>query len=157
MYSCHLILPVYTCHPAIYLGPNMVEVMKITVTSFKRSHACAATLSAPNPAAVHDGPTSLLETPGHSQASLGSLLWGHCSFPLGPSAHKFLFVPSKSLFPQSCVHSGSAMVGLMATSSKRAYAIPRSVCCTQSPCPCGRPLLTCSSTADTQTQFTRFV
>ena len=25
------------------------------------------------------------------------------------------------------------------------------VCCTQSPCPCGRPLLTCTSTGDTQT------
>ena len=28
-----------------------------------------------------------------------SLLWGHCSFLLGPGAHKLLFVPSKSLFP----------------------------------------------------------
>ena len=27
------------------------------------------------------------------------------------------------------------------------------VCCTQSPCPCGRPLLTRSSAGDTQTQF----
>ena len=43
------------------------------------------------------------------------------------------------------------MVGLTATSSKRAYAAPRSAA--QSPCPCGRPLLTCSSAADTQTQF----
>ena len=56
-----------------------------------------------------------------------SLLWGHCSFLLGPDAHKFFScVPSKSLFPQSCVSSGSSMVGLMATSSKRAYAIPGS-------------------------------
>ena len=50
---------------------------------------------------------------------------GHCSFLLGPGAPKF-FMPSKSLFPQSCVSSGVAMVGLMATSAKRAYAIPRS-------------------------------
>ena len=55
-----------------------------------------------------------------------SLLWGHCSFLLGPGAHKVLFVPTKSLFPQSCVSSGGSMVGLMATSSKRAYAKPRS-------------------------------
>ena len=34
-----------------------------------------------------------------------SLLWGHCSFLLSPGAHKVLFVPSKSLFPQSCVSS----------------------------------------------------
>ena len=27
------------------------------------------------------------------------LLWDHCSFLLGPGAHKVLFVPSKSLFP----------------------------------------------------------
>ena len=55
-----------------------------------------------------------------------SLLWGHCSFLLGPGAYKVLFVPSKSVFPQSCVSSGGSMVELMATSSKRAYAIPRS-------------------------------
>ena len=42
-----------------------------------------------------------------------------------PGAHKGLFVPSQSLFPQSCVSSSGSMVGLMATSSKRAYAIPR--------------------------------
>ena len=45
---------------------------------------------------------------------------------LDPDVHKFLFVPSKSLFPQSCVSSGGSMVGLMATSSKRAYAILKS-------------------------------
>ena len=56
-----------------------------------------------------------------------SLLWGHCSFLLGPDAHKFFScVPSKSLFPQSCVSSGSSMVGTMVTFSKRAYSIPRS-------------------------------
>ena len=56
----------------------------------------------------------------------GCLLWGHCSFLLGPGVHKVLFVPSKSLFPKSCVSSGGTMGGLMVTSSKRAYAIPRS-------------------------------
>ena len=65
----------------------------------------------------------LLDTQGQVWVSL---LWGHCSFLLGPSAHKVLFMPSKSLFPESCVSSGSSMVGLMATSSKRAYAIPKS-------------------------------
>ena len=33
------------------------------------------------------------------------LLWGNCSILLGPGAHKVLFVPTKSLFPQSCVSS----------------------------------------------------
>ena len=40
-----------------------------------------------------------------------NILWGHCSFLLGPSAHKVLFVPSKSLFPQTCVSSDGSMVG----------------------------------------------
>ena len=125
----------------------MVEVMKIKATSFKKSHACTATLRAPNPAAGPGRPTPpqrLLDT--HRQVWV-SLLWGHCSFLLSSGAHKVLFVPSKSLFPQSCVSSSSSMVGLMVTSSKRAYAIPRSachtqVCCTQSPCPRSSPLLT---------------
>ena len=34
-----------------------------------------------------------------------SFLWGLCSFLLGPGVHKVLFVPSKSLFPQSSVSS----------------------------------------------------
>ena len=62
----------------------------------------------------------LLDTHGHVWVSL---LWGHGSFLLGPGMHKLLFVPSKSLFPQSCVSSDSSTVGLKATSSKRAYAI----------------------------------
>ena len=55
-----------------------------------------------------------------------SLLWGNCSFLLGPGAHKVLFVPSKSVFPQPCVCSGGSMVGLVVSSSKRAYTTPRS-------------------------------
>ena len=58
--------------------------------------------------------------------SLGqSLVWSPLLSP-GSSAHRVLFVPSQCLFPQSCVSSGGSMVGLMVTSSKRAYAIPRS-------------------------------
>ena len=52
----------------------MVEVMEIMATSFKRSHAGTATLSAPNTAAGHCPPMPLLETPGHSWASLGQFL-----------------------------------------------------------------------------------
>ena len=107
-------------------GQTMVEVMRIMVTSFQRSHACTATLSAPDPAASHCQPMSLPKTSGHYQQVWVSHIWGHCSFLLGPGAHKVLFVPSKSLFPQSSVSSGSSMMGLMVTSSKRTYVIPRS-------------------------------
>ena len=57
-------------------GQTMVEVMKIMVISFKRSHAHTATLSAPNPAAGHCWPTPAPETPGHSQESLCQSLVG---------------------------------------------------------------------------------
>ena len=104
----------------------MVGVMKIMVTSFNRSPALTAVLSAPDPAAGHPRSVSTGGPWTHRQVWV-SLLWGHCSFLLGPSAHKVLFVPSKNLFPQCCVNSGGSMVGLMVTSSKRAYATPRSI------------------------------
>ena len=87
---------------------------------------CTATLRAPNLQQATANPRlrgRLLDTPG--QVSV-SLLWGLCSFLLGSGAHKVLFVPSKSLFPQFCVSSDSSIVGLMVTFSKRAYGIPRS-------------------------------
>ena len=111
--------------PPCYLtwSQTLVEIMKIVLTSFRRSHAGTAILSAPNPAAGHCWPTPLPERPGHSGQIWVSPMWGHCSFLLGPGAHKVLFVPSKSLFPQSCESSGGSMGGLMVTSSERAYAI----------------------------------
>ena len=107
-------------------GQTMVEVMKIMATSFKRSHHVLPH-SVP-PTLQQATPNTrlcwrLLDT--HGQVWV-SLLLGHCSFLMGPSVHKVLFVPSKSLFPQSYVSSGSSVVRLMATSSKRTYAIPRS-------------------------------
>ena len=80
-------------------------------------------------------PWRLLATHGHIWVSF---LCGHFSFLLGPGAHKVLFVPSKRLFPQSCVSSGGSIVGLMATSSKRAYAISRSAL-PRSPAPAAGP------------------
>ena len=103
----------------------MVEVMKIMLISFKRSHAL-----------LHSAPQTLQQVtvnPHLNRRLLDthervwvSLSWGYCSFLLGLDAHKVLFVPFKSLFSQSYVSSGTSMVGLMVTSSKRAYAIPRS-------------------------------
>ena len=101
------------------------EIMKIMVTSFKRCHARTALRSAPNPAAGHADP-SLCQGLQDNYGKIGtSLVCSHCSFLLSPGVHKVLFVSSKSLFPQSCVSSDGSMVGLMVTSSKRAYAIPR--------------------------------
>ena len=83
-----------------------MEVMRIMVTSFKVSHAPTAALSALTLKQTTANPRPhwrLLDTHGQIWVSL---LWGHCSFLLCPGAHKVLFVPSKILFPQSCVSSG---------------------------------------------------
>ena len=111
-----------------------------------------AALSAPNPAAGHPQPTRLLETPGHSQASLGqtpvkSLLLSPGSW----CAHNFVCALQGSVSPvlhklwrlYDGVNGDLLQEGLCHTQ----------VCCTQSPCPCSRPLLTCTSTGDTQIQF----
>ena len=104
----------------------MVEVMKIMMTSSKR----------PTRALLHSVPLTLqqaifepclhqrfLDTHGYVWVSF---LWGYCSFLLGPGVHNILFVLSRSLFPHSCVSPGSPIMGLIVTSSKRAYVIPRS-------------------------------
>ena len=52
----------------------MVELMKIMATSFNRSCARTATLSASNLAAGHCLPTPSLETPEPLQAGLGQSL-----------------------------------------------------------------------------------
>ena len=86
----------------------------------------------------------LLETPGQSQTSLGQSLLGSLLIISWVLVHiRFCLCPPR-FCPQSCVSSGSSMVGLMATSSKRAYAIPRSIA-PRAPAP--------ASIGDTQTQF----
>ena len=95
--------------------------MNIMTTSFKMPCACTATLTAPSPAAGPCRPALLLETAGHSKASLGQSLVR--SLLLSPGScytqgFGFFFFPSENLFPQYCVSSGNSMVQLMATSSR---------------------------------------
>ena len=104
-----------------------MEVMKTTATSFKIVHVRTGTCVAPP--ALQQATADpclhrrLLDTHGLVWVSLS---WGHCFLLLASAAHKVLFVPSESLFPQTCVNSGGSMMGLMATFFKWAYAIPRS-------------------------------
>ena len=103
----------------------MVEVMTTMVASFKRFRDGTATLSPPDPAAGHCRPTPLPETPGHSRASLGrSLVESLLLSPGSWCAQGFVRALQESISP--VLSSWGSMVGLMATSSKRAYAIPRS-------------------------------
>ena len=130
----------------------MVEVMKIMATSFKRSHASPAGLSAPNSAACYNRPTPPPETPGHSWASLGQSLVG--SLLLSPGSwctqgsvgalpESVSSVLCNFWWPYGGVNGDLLQEGLCHTQA----------CCTQNPHPCGSPLLTCTSTRDAQTQF----
>ena len=104
----------------------MVEVMKIMATSLKKFHAHIATLSAPNPSAGHHQPTPLPETSRKSQASLGQSLVGSLLLSLGSWYVQVSLCALQESVSQSCISSGSSVMGLMVTSSKRDYAIPRS-------------------------------
>ena len=130
----------------------MVEVMKIMATSFKRSHAGTATLSAPNPAAGHCQPRPPPATPGHSRASLGQVFCGVTA----PFSWVLVHTGSvcalqESISPVLCkfwwlyggVNGDLLQEGLCYTQ----------VCCNQRPCPCDSPLLTRTTTGDAQTQF----
>ena len=98
----------------------MVEVMKIMVTSSKRSLACTAALHASDPAAGHCRPTPPLETPGHSWACLGQFFVGSLLLSPGSWCVQGFVGALQESVPPSCVVSGGSMVGFMATSSKRA-------------------------------------
>ena len=71
-----------------------------------------------------------------------------------------LYYPSSSLMWDTIVLQcvgrllGGSTVGLLGTSSKRAYATGcvTQICHTQSPCLFDRPLLTCIFTGDSETQ-----
>ena len=126
--------------------------MKIMASSFKRSHVCTATLSAPNPAAGQHQSMPPLETPGHSRASLGQSLVGPLLLSPGSWCAKgFVCVLPESASPVLCefwqlyggVNGNLLQEGLCHTQ----------VYCTQSPCPCSSPLLTHTSSGGTQTQF----
>ena len=109
------------------LGPNYGGGNEDNGNLLQKSQACTATLSAPKPAAGYRQPTPLLETLGHSQASLGQSLVGSLLLSPGSCCARGSVWALQESISQSCVSSGSSMVGLMATSSKRAYAMPRSI------------------------------
>ena len=71
--------------------------MKIMVTSFKRSCARTVALSAPDHAAAHASARDSWTLTGKS-GSVSSGVTAPFSWVL---VHKVLFVPSKSLFPQT--------------------------------------------------------
>ena len=138
--------------PVIYLVPNCGGGNGDNGDLLQRSHACTATLTAPNPAAGHLWSTPLLETPGHSQVSLGqSLVWSLLLSPGSWCTQGSVCALQESVSPVLCkvwqlyggVNRDLLQEGLCHTQ----------VCCTQSLCFCGRTLPAHTFTGDTQTQF----
>ena len=124
---------------------TMVEVMKIMLTSFKMSCACSASLSVPKPAVGQHWSTPLLETPGHSQASLGQSLVG--SLLLYP---RFWCTQGSVCALQESISPVLCKFWWLCGAVKGDLLLQEGLChtqvyCTQSPCPCSRPLLTCTS------------
>ena len=105
---------------------TIVEVMKIITTSFKCSHAWTAAFSAPSPTAVHCWPTPLLETPGLLWASLGQSLVGSLLLSPGSWCTQGSVCALQESVSPVLYKFWRLCGGLMVTSSKRAYAIPRS-------------------------------
>ena len=110
----------WSCVPSLLLtcGQTMVEVMKIMMTSLKDPRHV---LLKPMPPTLQHATTD----PHSSWKLPDTLRQVSCWVTVPGSWCTRFFVPAKSLFSQSCLSSGCSMVGLMATSSKMAYAIPR--------------------------------
>ena len=116
--------------------------------SFQRSHAYTAALNAP--ACSKPRPTPLPQTPGFSGASPGQPLLGSLLLSPGSQcAQSFVCALQESVSPVLCkcwrfyggVNGDLLQEGLCHTQ----------VYCIQSPC--SSPLVICTSTGDTQTQF----
>ena len=128
----------------------MVEVMKIVATSFRRSHARTAALSASDPEGGHHQPMPPPKTPGQSRAGLGqspvgSLLLSPGSWCAQGSVCGLL----ESVSPVLCKFWW--LYGGVSDDFLQEGLCPTQVYLSQSPC--GRPLLTHTSTGDSQTLF----
>ena len=119
-------------------------------TSFERSRARTATLSAPSPAAGHHQPTPLPETPGHSEASLGqSLVRSLLLSPGSWCAEGFVCALQESVSLVPCKFW--RLYGRVNGNLFQEDLCDTQVCCTQSPYSGGKALLTRTSAEDTQT------
>ena len=96
--------PPRVCFPVLCSsGSSMVGLM---VTSSERAYAIARPAAPRAPATGHCQPTSLLETPGHSQAGLGQSLVGSLLLSPGSWCTQASVCAHQQFVSQSCVRSG---------------------------------------------------
>ena len=105
----------------------------------------------PDSVAGHCRPRRPPETPGHSPASLSQFLLGPLVVFLGSRCTQgFLCALQESVSPVLCKF-WRLCCGVNSDLLQECLCYTQ-VCCIQSPCPSGRPLLIHASTGDTQTQ-----
>ena len=128
-----------------------MEVMKIMATSFKRFHThcrtqCLRPCSRPLPTHASTGDSWTLTGKSGSVSSGVS-----APSPGSWCAQGFVYALQESVSPILCKFW--QLYGGVNGDFFQESLCHSQVCCTQSPCPCGRPLLTRTSAGDTQTQF----
>ena len=127
----------------------MMEVMKIMVTSFKRSmhtlpHSVAPTLQQANVTHTSAGNSSTF------MGKSGSVSCGITApFYWFLVCTRFCLCPPRVCFPVLCIFWW--LYGGFDGDLLQEGLCNTQLCCTESPCPCSRPLLTCTSTGDVQT------
>ena len=133
-------------NPVIYLGPNYGGGNKDNRDLVQKIPCMYCYTQCPQPCSR--------PSPTHASTRDSWTLMGKsgsvCSFLLGPGAQGSVCALQESVSSVLCKFwwlcggdNGDLQEGLCHTQ----------VCCTQSPCPCGRPPLTHTSTGDAQTQF----
>ena len=138
------------CVPSLlfYLSPNYDGDSEDNVDLLLNAPCC---LQCSKPAAGHLQPTPLSETPGHSWASLSPSLLG--SLLLSPGSYctqGSVCALTESVSPVLCKF-WQLCDGVNGDLPQESLCHTQ-VCCIQSPCPCGRPLLTHIFAGNTQTQ-----
>ena len=133
--------------PAIYLGPNYYGGNEDNGNCLQKIPYMYCYTQCPQPCI---SPSLTHSSARKSWASLGQSLVG--SLLLSPVSWctRFCLYPPRVYFPVLCKFwqlyrgiNGDLQEALCHTQ----------VCCTQSPCPCGSPLLTHTSIGDAQTEF----
>ena len=123
-YLIQLSVDGWSCVPSLLFtwGQTIVEVMLMGPPSKDPMQYCYTHCPQPcsRPRLTHTSIRDSWTLPGKS----GSVSCGVTAL-LGPGAQSSVCALQESI-SQSCVSSGSSIVGLMATFSKRAYVIPKS-------------------------------
>ena len=139
--------------PVIYLGPNYGGGNEDNGDFLQKIPCMYCYTQCPQPGSRPPPTRPLPETPGPSQASLDQSLVGSLLLSPGPLCTSFCLCPPRVYFPALCkfwqLYGGGGVNGDLLQEG----LCHTQVCCTQSPCPCGKPLLTCPSMGEAQTQF----